>query len=437
MKIKLREYQREAITAIEKNLNSGNQRLIVQMIVGSGLHITCFYALEKLIETYRWKNIRVVAKNYEFLSEFMHISHLFDFEDSNIIYSTIDSLSPQNDSSDNEILILINLDLKSKIISDYIDNFKGIVILFTNIIEENNLQKYAKKNMIFAYKYTLQDIFKNKISDTNYFHSHVNNEQFLNNISTVNELTHSTVNEPTLKYESSDTLSKDDSSEIISKALQISYRKEQVDYFKRLLDDDDFFDTERVKNGGNTEGVWQNFFEKNDWTLGFSMSGILYSSLNDRKLEQVVSGFDFNQSGKRIDALMKSKGYIESFCCVEIKTHKTPLLGTQYRGECWSPSTELMGAISQIQKTVQKLMKNIHEKTEIKDEIGNPTGEVIFNYMPYSFVIIGSLKEFDAGNGRINLPKLSSFELFRKNLKTPEIITFDEIYERVRFLAID
>jgi len=61
-------------------------------------------------------------------------------------------------------------------------------------------------------------------------------------------------------------------------------------------------------------------------------------------------------------------------------------------------SEELTGAISQVQRTVQKSVANIATKTEIKDNQGNPTGKKNFLYTPKAFVIIGSLSEFDYKN---------------------------------------
>lgn len=49
--------------------------------------------------------------------------------------------------------------------------------------------------------------------------------------------------------------------------------------------------------------------------------------------------------------------------------------------------------------------------------------------MPKSYLIIGSLNELK------NHPeKISSFELYRKSITSPEIITYDELFERARFI---
>lgn len=58
----------------------------------------------------------------------------------------------------------------------------------------------------------------------------------------------------------------------------------------------------------------------------------------------------------------------------------------------------------------------------------------IYNYLPKSYLIIGNLKEFMTSNW-VNQEKYSSFELFRKNIHNPEIITFDELYERAKFIV--
>lgn len=101
---------------------------------------------------------------------------------------------------------------------------------------------------------------------------------------------------------------------------------------------------------------------------------------------------------------------------------------------CWAPSRELAGAISQVQGTVASAVENLTGKINPTDKEGNPTGEEIFNYQPKSFLVVGSMAEFVSENG-VNKDKLRSFELLRKNTSNPEIITFDELYERAKFIV--
>jgi len=139
--------------------------------------------------------------------------------------------------------------------------------------------------------------------------------------------------------------------------------------------------------------------------------------------------------GKRVDALMKTRGVISNLCFVEIKTHLTNLLEEKhYRPDCFAPSKELVGAIAQIQGTVESATRNLTDKITMKDELGTPTGEEIYNYQPRAFLVIGDLSEFNTEHG-VNQAKLKSFELFRRNVRMPEIITFDELYERAKFIV--
>ncbi|WP_197054420.1 Shedu immune nuclease family protein [Nitrosococcus oceani] len=183
------------------------------------------------------------------------------------------------------------------------------------------------------------------------------------------------------------------------------------------------------------EGLWQQYFEKNTWIFGYGLGYLFLSSLDDKKLEQVVQGYSITTHGKRVDALMKTKGIISSLCFVEIKTHKTPLLESKsYRSGCWAPSKELSGAVSQMQGTVSSAINNLRNKVILEDKEGNPTGEEVFNYQPKSYLVIGSLSEFEGDHG-VNIEKYRSFELYRKNTINPEIITFDELYERARYIV--
>jgi hypothetical protein len=73
-------------------------------------------------------------------------------------------------------------------------------------------------------------------------------------------------------------------------------------------------------------------------------------------------------------------------------------------------------------------------KLGVTDERGDPTGEEAYNWAPKSFLVIGSLAEFATTNG-VNEERFRSFELFRRNTLSPEIITFDELYDRARFIV--
>jgi len=220
---------------------------------------------------------------------------------------------------------------------------------------------------------------------------------------------------------------------------ELGYRRKQLSEFARLLKDEPYFEAKRKSLGPNkgAEAVWQAFFEDNTWIFGYGLNYVLNAPLEGAKLETAVKGHDFLGSGKRVDALLKTQGLISALSFGEIKTHKSDLLkpvAQPYRKECWQVSDELTGGVAQVQRSVQTSVSNIRSKIELKDASGVPTDEVLFLYRPRSFLVIGSLAEFRAAHG-INEEKYSSFELFRRSLNAPEIITFDELYERAKYIV--
>lgn len=218
--------------------------------------------------------------------------------------------------------------------------------------------------------------------------------------------------------------------------VSVGFRKKQLEWYEKSLNDPQWFEEIKDKKKTTKEGLWQYYFEKNPWIFGYGLGYIFLEGLNDKKLEQVVQGHNVDNYGKRVDALMKTKGIISNLCFIEIKTHETQLLDSKpYRAGCWAPSKELVGAISQVQGTVASAVDSLSDKISLGDKFGNPTGEEIYNYQPKAYLVIGSMSEFSTENG-VNKDKLRSFEIFRKNVVSPEIITFDELYERARFIVL-
>jgi hypothetical protein len=167
--------------------------------------------------------------------------------------------------------------------------------------------------------------------------------------------------------------------------VAIGYRRKQLQRFESLLNDGDYFAAGQKRLQCRPEDVWQEFFESNTWIFGYGLSYQFLSKLDEGKLEQIVRGRDLTAAGKRSDALMKTRGIISSLCFVEIKRQDTPLLGSaQYRPDVWPPSTELAGGVSQVQTTVHAAIESLGQKLMSRDDMGNPTGEVLFNIEPRS-----------------------------------------------------
>lgn len=218
--------------------------------------------------------------------------------------------------------------------------------------------------------------------------------------------------------------------------VALGYRKKQVTIFGKLLSDHEYFSQAKEnKATKGDEALWQIFFERNQWIFGYGLSYFFVSSFENSKLEQVVQGHDLLNHGKRADGVMKTRGIINSLCFAEIKTHQAKLLDSSaYRAGCWAPSKELAGAVAQVQGTVAAAMRQLYGMLRPTRENGTPTGEEVFNFKPRAFIVIGSLGEFVAEHG-VNQEQLRSFEHYRNSINGIDILTFDELYERSKFIV--
>jgi len=216
-----------------------------------------------------------------------------------------------------------------------------------------------------------------------------------------------------------------------------SKKREALDLFRQLLTDNSLF-AQKKKEWTKTrdEDVWQKFFEDNKWIFGYGLEYVFNAPIDKDKFEQVLKGSNFLESGKRPDGILKTLGIAQFLNIVEIKTNKKHLMDDDmYRSsQVWQPSPELVGAVSQCQQYVRTSIKNLGEYFELKDTEGNRTGEEIFVFFPKCFLIIGDmLREFTNEDSKVfNPDKLACFEYYRKNLVSPEIITFDQLYFRAK-----
>lgn len=217
-------------------------------------------------------------------------------------------------------------------------------------------------------------------------------------------------------------------------ALNISsfaYRRDQLEIMRLLLNDPDYFlETQISLKIVGKEAVWQDFFERNQWIFGYALNYVIGEGVQPDRLEQVVAGYSIANAGKRVDALLQTRGLLRSLCYVEIKTHDTALLhNSPYRSDVWQPSHELAGAVAQSQKTVQLAVEHLGTSLDLPADPAHLGGRKFFNYSPRAVVVCGNLLSF-IEDGGMNIPKFSSFELYRRSLHSPEVVTFDELLDR-------
>jgi hypothetical protein len=214
--------------------------------------------------------------------------------------------------------------------------------------------------------------------------------------------------------------------------IALQHRRDVASKMRAWLEDEHSFDQESSDAGG-PERAWQRLLEDNPWVLGIGLGGQLLTSWDEGQLEQTVVGRSIKGVGKRADALLRTTGIVRSLVFAEIKHHRTDLLGDEYRAGCWNPSKELCGGVVQVQQTVHLASRELGDYIHDQSAQGEllPTGT--FLLQPKSFVIVGSLGELTGGRGGPVSEKVRSFELFRRNLHEPEVITFDELVARAEW----
>lgn len=214
--------------------------------------------------------------------------------------------------------------------------------------------------------------------------------------------------------------------------VNIGYRKKQLEIFDKLLNQEDYFVTyisENKLTDTRHESVWQYFFNINDWIFGY---GLDYRFLGILQKEAYVSGTDVAGKESVINDFLL--GCSKFTVLVELKKHDTPLFGKdKNRSNSWTLSDDLVSGLSQILE--QKASWQVTAETNVNGNY-NDTGELIQQktFDPKSILVIGSTKQFD-GTNKENQIKAKTFELFRRDSKNIEILTYDELYERAKFIV--
>lgn len=220
--------------------------------------------------------------------------------------------------------------------------------------------------------------------------------------------------------------------------VAVAARRRAVAEFRRMLEDDEHFDQLVAANPRRSdEDVWQKFFERHSWMLGANLGFQLMTAWSEQKLEQVVAGWSIAESGKRVDALLRTSGRVRSMVFAEIKTHRTPLLARQaYRSGCWASSAEVVGGVAQAQGTVHLAVADIGARLQATDEDGaDIPGDLTYLFRPRSYLVVGDLGQLQSDKGADHHDKIRSFEIFRRELIEPEVVSFDEVLARAEWIV--
>ena len=174
------------------------------------------------------------------------------------------------------------------------------------------------------------------------------------------------------------------------------------------------------------EHHWQDFFEKNKWIFGYGLNYVILRVQG----QPYVGGKQVNRKGaQNPDYLGVTGGNVRFTVLVEIKAPFTQLLDgkAEIRSGAWSLSKELTDALAQTQANIDRWNRE-GARTEENRETLESAG--IYTVKPRGIIVIGSLEQVK--NER---HKLQTFERFRRSINDVEIITFDELFDRARFIV--
>jgi len=202
-------------------------------------------------------------------------------------------------------------------------------------------------------------------------------------------------------------------------ATQFSYARIHAER-KRALEE--FLSNLKLKRG---EDWWQDFFEKNTWIFGY---GLKYQILKSIQSQPRYGGI--NVAGKGLekgDFLQRTEAEIKFTVLVEIKRPDSLLLGSKpYRNGAWQLSEDLTGGVSQIQANCRRWELEGSQSEQNREEL---LQKKTYTVQPRGILVVGVTSQLN------DINKRNTFELFRRNVVNPEILTFDELYERARFIV--
>lgn len=215
--------------------------------------------------------------------------------------------------------------------------------------------------------------------------------------------------------------------------VNTGYRKNQLKIFERLLNEKDSLQQYKLNEKDlsiNTkdEIAWQHFFNKNPWIFGYGLD-YRYQSI----LQKEFSASNTDAAGKgQVNAdFLIGDNYFTTF--VELKTPDTDLFvntgSGQNRSGSWCLSTKLIYAVSQILE--QKAVGQIKLETEPYNSLGEKITQK--GYDSKCILVVGNLNkevEESQDSSQIKEIKRKTFELFRRDSRNIEIITYDELYLR-------
>lgn len=167
------------------------------------------------------------------------------------------------------------------------------------------------------------------------------------------------------------------------------------------------------------EEFWQNFLRENYFVL----SNIFPYPVILVKDKAYIGGKTIHNTGGNLVDFLFQNEITGNAVLIEIKTPCTPILGSLYRTDIYNTSEDLSGALLQAENYLHTFSKEYYNVAAGK-------GIDMKSFKPNCVVIVGN-----AYSELTDERKQKSFELFRGSLRNIQIMTYDELFSRVKGLV--
>lgn len=165
------------------------------------------------------------------------------------------------------------------------------------------------------------------------------------------------------------------------------------------------------------EDTWQKLFNENPFILSLAF-GYPAIKISD---QASVGGKRLSGDGEKITDYLIKNSITNNLALIEIKKPSSSLLNKKaYRGAVYCASSELTGSVTQVLDQCYQLEQNI---ATIKN---NNRIYDIESYAVHCILVIGTMPDDE--------DQKKSFEIYRRNSKNVQIITFDELLLKLKQL---
>ncbi len=176
---------------------------------------------------------------------------------------------------------------------------------------------------------------------------------------------------------------------------------------------------------------WQDYFDSQQWVFGY---GLDYRIMRQFDREMTVgSGGTDNRGKPKVDFLMS---FTDFTVIVEIKTPQSRIFKRKSGGRAgtWEFSADFIAAVSQVLEQKAEWSAVANQSDNFSSDGERKLLQRTRNAK--TLLVYGDRTEFDrTGTMRDSQIMFDTFELFRREQSSIDIVTFDELFERAQFIV--